>query len=71
MPTRGARWLRRRSAMWALVRIYENHDESDSQYTTVEEARHFVEETGVDSLAISIGTAHVCTRAFRKSILTA
>lgn len=37
---------------------YENHDESDSQYTTVEEARRFVEETGVDSLAISIGTAH-------------
>lgn len=37
---------------------YENHDESDSQYTTVEEARCFVEETGVDSLAISIGTAH-------------
>ena len=37
---------------------YENHDESDSQYTTVEEAKRFVEETGVDSLAISIGTAH-------------
>lgn len=37
---------------------YENHDESDSQYTTVKEARRFVEETGVDSLAISIGTAH-------------
>lgn len=37
---------------------YENHDESDSQYTTVEEARRFVAETGVDSLAISIGTAH-------------
>ena len=37
---------------------YENHDESDSQYTTVEEDRRFVEETGVDSLAISIGTAH-------------
>ncbi|WP_195269705.1 class II fructose-bisphosphate aldolase [Eubacterium sp. 1001713B170207_170306_E7] len=37
---------------------YENHDESDSQYTAVEEARRFVAETGVDSLAISIGTAH-------------
>ena len=37
---------------------YENHEESDSQYTTVKEARRFVEETGVDSLAISIGTAH-------------
>ncbi|MGL4606762.1 MAG: class II fructose-bisphosphate aldolase [Eubacteriaceae bacterium] len=37
---------------------YENHDLSDSQHTTVEEARNFSKETGVDSLAISIGTAH-------------
>lgn len=37
---------------------YENHETSDSQYTTVEEAKKFAEETGVDSLAISIGTAH-------------
>lgn len=37
---------------------YENHATSDSQYTTVEEAKKFAEETGVDSLAISIGTAH-------------
>lgn len=37
---------------------YENHETSDSQYTTVEEAKRFAEETGVDSLAISIGTAH-------------
>lgn len=37
---------------------YENHETSDSQYTTVEEAMKFAEETGVDSLAISIGTAH-------------
>lgn len=37
---------------------YENHETSDSQYTTVEEAKKFAQETGVDSLAISIGTAH-------------
>ena len=37
---------------------YENHETSDSQYTTVEDAKKFAEETGVDSLAISIGTAH-------------
>ena len=37
---------------------YENHETSDSQYTTVEEAKKFAGETGVDSLAISIGTAH-------------
>lgn len=37
---------------------YENHETSDSQYTTVEEAKKFAKETGVDSLAISIGTAH-------------
>ncbi|OJG34105.1 ketose-bisphosphate aldolase [Enterococcus devriesei] len=37
---------------------YENHEETDSQYTTVEDAVKFVEETNVDSLAISIGTAH-------------
>lgn len=37
---------------------YENHEETDSQYTTVEEAIRFIEETNVDSLAISIGTAH-------------
>ncbi|TQS76013.1 class II fructose-bisphosphate aldolase [Ornithinibacillus gellani] len=37
---------------------YENHDHSDSIYTTVEEAKHFYQATNVDSLAISIGTAH-------------
>ncbi|MGI6109596.1 MAG: class II fructose-bisphosphate aldolase, partial [Eubacteriaceae bacterium] len=37
---------------------YENHDECDSRYTTVEDAVSFISETGVDSLAISIGTAH-------------
>ena len=32
--------------------------EKDAQYTDPEEAKIFVEETGVDSLAVSIGTAH-------------
>lgn len=33
-------------------------DEKDAMYTDPEEARIFVEETGVESLAIAIGTAH-------------
>lgn len=37
---------------------YENHEQTDSKYTTVEEAIRFIDETNVDSLAISIGTAH-------------
>lgn len=37
---------------------YENHEQSDSLYTSVEEAKSFYNETKVDSLAISIGTAH-------------
>ncbi|MFD1610092.1 class II fructose-bisphosphate aldolase [Oceanobacillus luteolus] len=37
---------------------YENHEISDSSYTSVEEAERFYKETEVDSLAISIGTAH-------------
>jgi len=37
---------------------YENHEHSDSSYTTIEDAKRFYEETNVDSLAISIGTAH-------------
>lgn len=37
---------------------YENHDECDSVYTEVEDAVKFVELTNVDSLAVSIGTAH-------------
>jgi len=37
---------------------YENHSESDSIYTEVEDAVEFVAQTGVDSLAVSIGTAH-------------
>ncbi len=35
-----------------------NPDADDSRYTTVESAIEFVKQTGVDSLAISIGTAH-------------
>lgn len=37
---------------------YENHDLTDSIYTEVEDAVKFVELTQVDSLAVSIGTAH-------------
>ncbi len=37
---------------------FKSYDVSDSIYTTVEEAKKFVELTNVDSLAISIGTAH-------------
>lgn len=37
---------------------YENHANSDSIYTTKEEAESFVSLTNVDSLAVSIGTAH-------------
>ena len=33
-------------------------ENNDSIYTEVEMAKKFVEETGVDSLAVSIGTAH-------------
>lgn len=37
---------------------YEDQEENDNIYTTVEEAKKFAELTEVDSLAISIGTAH-------------
>lgn len=37
---------------------YENHATTDSIYTEVEDVIEFVERTGIDSLAISIGTAH-------------
>ncbi|MBP3041546.1 class II fructose-bisphosphate aldolase [Bacillaceae bacterium Marseille-Q3522] len=37
--------------------LYEKNND-DSIYTTVEEAKEFVDQTNVDSLAISIGTAH-------------
>ncbi len=33
-------------------------DEKDASYTKPEEAKRYVEETGVDALAIAIGTAH-------------
>lgn len=37
---------------------YTDYGNSDSVYTSVEEAVSFAELTGVDSLAVSIGTAH-------------
>ena len=37
---------------------YDDKDSNDNIYTTAAEAKAFVEATGVDSLAISIGTAH-------------
>lgn len=37
---------------------FEGHAEDNSIYTTVEEAEHFIRATQVDSLAVSIGTAH-------------
>lgn len=37
---------------------YSSWSHSDSIYTTVEEAAAFAEQTGVDSLAVSIGTVH-------------
>ncbi|MBT9779557.1 ketose-bisphosphate aldolase [Clostridium sp. MCC353] len=37
---------------------YTDYQNSDSVYTTVEEAVSFAELTGADSLAVSIGTAH-------------
>lgn len=37
---------------------YENHDSCDSIYTEVIDAVKFVELTAIDSLAVSIGTAH-------------
>ncbi|MBO0451467.1 class II fructose-bisphosphate aldolase [Candidatus Enterococcus murrayae] len=37
---------------------YENHETTDSIYTEVKDVQTFVSTTNVDSLAISIGTAH-------------
>lgn len=48
---------------------YENYDKTDSVYTTVEEAKAFAEQTGVDSLAVSIGTAHGVYRGSGKPVL--
>lgn len=33
-------------------------DEKDAMYTNPEEAKYYVEQTGVDALAVAIGTAH-------------
>ncbi len=33
-------------------------DEKDSMYTNPKQAKEFAERTGIDSLAIAIGTAH-------------
>lgn len=48
---------------------YINYDESDSVYTSVEEAREFVHLTNVDSLAVSIGTAHGVYKGNGKPVL--
>lgn len=40
------------------VGVSENTNADDSRYTTVDDAKAFIEATNVDSLAISIGTAH-------------
>ncbi|MGM0215805.1 class II fructose-bisphosphate aldolase [Enterococcus sp. AZ109] len=37
---------------------YENHETTDSIYTEVKDVQTFLDQTNVDSLAISIGTAH-------------
>ncbi|MEJ8742836.1 class II fructose-bisphosphate aldolase [Firmicutes bacterium OM07-11] len=37
---------------------YENEEENDSIYTDVKECIDFVEATGINSVAVSIGTAH-------------
>jgi len=37
---------------------FEDPEKNDNVYTTVEECKKFVELTGIDSVAISIGTAH-------------
>lgn len=37
---------------------YENHQNTDSVYTELADAKSFISDTEVDSLAISIGTAH-------------
>lgn len=42
------------------------HDEDQSRYTTVEEAKQYLSDTGVDALAIAIGTAHGAYRSAPK-----
>lgn len=48
---------------------YGSYEDTDSVYTTVEEAVAFVERTGVDSLAVSIGTAHGIYKNQAKPVL--
>lgn len=48
---------------------YSDYNNSDSVYTTVEEAAEFVRQTGVDSLAVSIGTAHGVYKGNGKPVL--
>lgn len=45
---------------------YENHDSSDSIYTSPSDVVEFVSQTNIDSLAISIGTAHGVYKATPK-----
>jgi fructose-bisphosphate aldolase class II/tagatose 1,6-diphosphate aldolase GatY/KbaY len=47
----------------------EGTDNTDSIYTTVEEAVSFVEKTGIDSLAVSIGTAHGLYKGNKNPVL--
>ena len=48
---------------------YTDYENSDSVYTSVEEAVRFTELTGVDSLAVSIGTAHGVYKGNGKPVL--
>lgn len=48
---------------------YISLQDSDTVYTTVEEAVAFVEQTGVDSLAVSIGTVHGIYKNLEKPVL--
>ena len=46
-------------------------DAKDALYTNPEQAREFVARTGIDSLAVAIGTAHGLTPPNRSLILSA
>ena len=48
---------------------YNGDGDSDSVYTTVEEAVEFECRTGVDSLAVSIGTAHGLYKNCRQPVI--
>lgn len=48
---------------------YADYEHSDSIYTTVEEAMEFCGQTGVDSLAVSIGTAHGVYKGVEQPVL--